>query len=438
MVHGLLARAAGGMRNLRYGFLLLPLTVAVGLGVAAVALVAVDRSAGTTGVDFGFSSGPEAGRSLLSTIAASLITVAGVTFSIMIVTLQLVSQQFSPRALRTFLGDRLNQFVAGYFIGVFVYCLLVLRTVENGGATSDVFVPSLSITVAILLALGALALLLVFIDHMAGRIQVSTIAANVAQETLSALGQLYPEPFGSEADDRWEAELAAWRQRGEPERTFPPRPGYVQTALIDDIPEAEGSTGLRIHVPVAPGDFVTERQPVAEVWHGDHDGEVGAALARAIVVGDERDISQDVGYGIRQLADITKRAISPSINDPTTAWTCIRYIGAILERLAGRDLPSPLRRYADGRIEVIARRAGWEEYVDAGLLQVGRYARDPRVAGALVEVALGAAAAARAAGAPARLPAIAGLADVLEAVVEPAGPVDTRQLGELIARLRDA
>jgi len=436
-VRGILLGVVGTARNLRYGFLLRPFLATTALAVLAFVLVQIDRAAGKEGVEFGFGAGPDGARSVLSTIAASLITVAGLTFSIMIVTLQLVSQQFSPRALRTFLGDRLNQFIAGYFIGVFVYCLLVLRTVRAGAGDDERFVPALSITVAIVLALVALALLLVFIDRMASRIQVSTIASDVAHETLGTLDDIYPESFGKSAEGDWQHELAAWRAASLPESVYASRPGYVQTAEIDDVPEAEGSPGLRIHVRVAPGQFVTEAQPTAEVWHGEHDGRVEDALERAIVIGNERDLAQDAGYGVRQLADIAKRAISPSMNDPTTAWTCIHYIRAILERLACREFPAMLRRYDGGRIAVIARRAEWDEYVEAGLVQVARHARDPRVAGALAESALAVADAGRCCGATERLPTLAKLAPVIEATVEPAGADDEREIGRLTAALRE-
>src|SRR3712207_1681522 len=131
MLRSLIGALHARVHNLRYGFLFLPGAIALALGVLATILVRLDRTGGSHGLGLGFTGGPDAARNVLTTIAGSLITVAGLTFSITIVSLQLVSQQFTPRALRGFLGDRVNQTVAGMFVGIFVYSLLVLRSVRD-------------------------------------------------------------------------------------------------------------------------------------------------------------------------------------------------------------------------------------------------------------------------------------------------------------------
>lgn len=159
---------------------------------------------------------------MLVTIARSLITVAGLTFSIRIVGLQLVSQQFSPRALRGFPGDHLNQTVVGAFVGTFIYCVLVLRTVTKGADGSADFVPGLSVTVSVMFAIASIGMLLVFIHHMAQTIQVSSIAARIAQETLKTLEPLYADEFGEPSRvDR--DTLAARRLPKRPPRRLAPR-----------------------------------------------------------------------------------------------------------------------------------------------------------------------------------------------------------------------
>jgi uncharacterized membrane protein len=373
------------LRGLRYGFLVIPFALTAALGALGFVLVAVDRALGPEGAGFGVANDAEAARTVLTAIATSFVTVAGVVFSITMVTLQLVSQQFSPRALREFLGDRLTQVVAGAFVGVFVFCLLVLRTVSGADSRDEPFVPALSVTVAIVLAVAALVVLLAFIDHMGRRIPVSSIAGGITKSTLAALDRLYPAPYG-EPEGQGAAELVErWHeQRGEPEVVHADRPGYIQSVRLDNLPSDAGSPGARMIVHVAPGDFVTERQALASWWPGREEHGIGRALRLAIVVADERDIAQDPAYGVRQLADIATKAISPGINDPTTAWTCIRYLQAVLEHLAGRQLPDPVRRYDDD-IVVVVHQQRFDEYVEAAYAQVGRYADDPRIAGALLK-----------------------------------------------------
>jgi uncharacterized membrane protein len=410
MPGSLLAGLKARLRGLRYGFLVLPGALALGFIGLAFALVAVDRASGEDGMGFGVADDPQAARTVLTVIAGSLITVAGVTFSITMVTLQLVSQQFSPRALRGFLGDRVNQAVAGVFVGIFVYCLIVLRTVSTRESGAP-FVPALSTTAAIVLAVVALGLLLVFIDHMGRNIQVSTIAAGIAQGTLRSLDELYPAASGEPGGEDPRSLVRAWEAEAEPRLVHPQRPGAVQSIILDDVPRHVGSPGLRIEVRVAPGDFVTEADALVAYWPGRDDGDVERALRLAVVVANERDMRQDPGYGLRQLADIATRAISPAINDPTTAWTCIQYLGAIMERLAGLPFPGPVRRYEDPGVTVVARQQTFEEYLDAAYVQIARYASDPRVAGALLESLARVADAARRAGAHGRAAAVLATAE---------------------------
>jgi uncharacterized membrane protein len=175
---------------LRSSFWLLPGLITAWMIVLAVVLIDIDRTSGPNGIDWAFSGDAEAARGILSTVAGSLITVAGLSFSITIVTLQLVAGQFTPRAIRGFLSDRVNQSVAGAFVGIFAYCLVVLRSVraEDTDGTNG-FVPALAVSSAIALALAALGFLLLFIHHMGQLIQVSQIASRIAKETLAAVGR---------------------------------------------------------------------------------------------------------------------------------------------------------------------------------------------------------------------------------------------------------
>ena len=427
----LLARRA----ELRYGFLFLPGVIAAGFVAAALLIVRLDELGGANGVGIGFEGNAQGARTILSTIAGSLITVAGLAFSITVVSLQLVSQQFSPRAIRTFLGDRITQVTAGVLVGTFAYCLLVLRSVRAGHG----FIPSLSITLAIALGVVAMGFLLVFIHHMSSSIQVSTITGRVAKATLACVGELYPEFFGGpEAEDPDEV-LRAWNEEAEPHRVYPTRPGYVRTVDLDMLREELDDRPLRAHVPVAPGDFVTEAQPIVELWVERPDDEREEVARAAVVLADERDVEQDAGYGVRQLADIAMRAISPSVNDPTTARTCLGYLRAILERLAGRAFPASVRRLEDD-VVLVVRVTSFAEYVDSAFLEVGRYAADARVAAELIDATAAVACAAVDADAEDRLPPLQEAAtSTAEAALEAAkSDADRRRIAEVLDRFERA
>jgi uncharacterized membrane protein len=404
------------IHDLRYGFLFLPGVVAVAVALLGPLLVEIDERVGD-GVAFGFHAEADAARALLATIAGSLITVAGLTFSITIVSLQLVSQQFSPRALRGFLGDRLNQVVAGTFVGTFLYSVLVLREVRGDGESRfDRFVPALAITGSVALAVISIGLLLVFIHHMAQTIQVSSITAGIAKATLGAVEPLYAETFGVGSEEDPDALAAEWERAAPRHAVRASRPGYLRSVAFEDLGNLAPAETLRCRLLVAPGDFVTEETPMLEYWQDAPDECVERLVVRATAVQSERDLHQDVDFGLRQLADIALKAISPGVNDPTTAVTSIGYIRAILERLATLPTPLPVRRYPGTDVIAIAHARPFDEYVRTALLELGRYAaRDARVAGALLEAAAGAARAARTAGFDDRLASLATVADDIAA-----------------------
>lgn len=396
---------------LRSAFWALPALITAAMIGLAILLVEIDRASGADGTDWAFSGDAEAARGILSTVAGSLITVAGLSFSITIVTLQLVSGQFTPRALRGFLSDRINQSVAGAFVGTFAYCLIVLRSIRSEEPDgSDGFVPALAVSSAIALALGALALLLLFIHHMGQLIQVSNITAQIARATLAAAGRLYPEAFGAESEGAG-ARLERWREEGAPDRVEPARPGYVRRIDEERVAEALPD-GARALIAVQPGRFVTEGAAAVEVWPaGRLTAEGRNALRDAVEVESERDLEQDVGFGIRQLADIALRALSPGVNDPTTAVTCIGYLQAVLERLAARGFPANLRVLPDRGLELVASRASFSDHAEEAFGELGlATAPLPRVAAALQEALAAVARAARAAGAEDRAATVEGLA----------------------------
>jgi uncharacterized membrane protein len=302
-------------------------------------------------------------------------------------------------------------------------------------------VPTASISVAILLGLVSLAVLLVSFHHMVRTVQLAEIAADIARSTLGSLDRLYPERFGAAVDEDPQPVLDAWRSAARPRVVAASRPGFVQRVAIDDLPARLGDDGARIRIAVAPGAFVTSRDGIAEVWSVRGGPDLERVIRATIEVGSGRDIEQDALYGVRQLADIAIKAISPAVNDPSTTWTAIRYIESIIERMAGRALPPRVRRHGtEARpVEVIARRASFAEYVEVGFVQIGLHAsRDARVAEALLDAIAHVARAAAQADARERLPPLLAAAEDIAALVQPAAPTarDRTGVDERAGRVR--
>lgn len=309
---------------------------------------------------FGLSA--EGSRSILATIAQSVITIAGVTFSITIVALSLAANQYTPRVLRNFMRDRGNQFVLGGLVGIFTYCLIVLRTI-HGGETP--FVPALSVMLALLLALVAIGLFIFFIHHVATTIQASTILSSIANETREVICTLLPREAAPGATDcdltREEEELLG---KGDWRAIPSESTGYLQSVDAEALVSYAREHRAVVRMQLAVGDFAVKGKPL--VWikaEGSLAERSAADLNGFFAVNAFRTIEQDMRFGIRQIVDIAVKALSPGINDPTTASTCLCYLSSILCQLAGRHIP-PQCIYREGILCVVDRRPNFEGLVD--------------------------------------------------------------------------
>ncbi|HST14079.1 MAG TPA: DUF2254 domain-containing protein [Gaiellaceae bacterium] len=425
-----LRRFGGSLVELQQGLWFVPALIVVLDGALSVALVEVDRH---TSIGWGplFQGDASAARTVLSVIAGSLITVAGLTFSITIVVLQLTSSQFSPRILRTFFGDRLTQVTVGSYVGIFVYSILVLRSV------SGAFVPRLAVTGASALAVAAVVLLIVFIHHISQLIQVSYVTGDIAEKALVRLDALYPATHGAIDESDCGALLEKWLLE-RPGLVLPERPGYLRRIDLDSLAGALAEVD-RAAVLVRPGDFVSVEQPLAAVWPAARSAECSAGIRKAFHVARERDLDQDLDFGLRQLTDTAVKAMSPGINDPTTATTCIGYLRSILVRLAEREFPAPLKSYPEAGLTLIVQRREFEEYLDS-LLEIGRYSsKDARVTVAVLDALRSVRVVARAAGYEARAAAAAVAAIAIGTPASKAvlSDLDRDSIGGLLATFRD-
>ena len=360
---------------LRATYWAVPSVMVAGALALAAGMVQLDRATGAQLLDrlsWVYTGGPEGARAVLSTIAASMITVAGVTFSITIVALTLASQQFGPRLLRNFLRDRGNQIVLGTFVSTFVYCLMVLRTVR-GGDDSE-FVPNLSVSVGVLLALFSLGVLIYFIHHASVSIQASQIIANVTRDLEHAIDSLFPERVGEGEGERpAPAGPPPAADAGEPVPSR--RGGYIQAIDGTRLMAAAVERDLIVRVEARPGTFVREGSTLLRVSGGQAGDDAGDALRGAFVIGADRTGTQDLLFFVEQLVELAVRALSPGVNDPGTARMCLDRLDQTLCRLASRVPPSPLRFDDAGTLRVIAESVAFEQIALAAFEEIGRHGR---------------------------------------------------------------
>ena len=339
---------------------------------AAVALfavtVSIDRAAShgeLTLPSWVISGSPDAARQILSSLAGALITVVGVVFSIMIVTLTLASTQFGPRMLRTFIRDRGTQLTLGTFVATFFYAMLALISI---GAT---FVPHLSVTVALALTAIDLGVLIYFIHHTATAIQLPEVIASVARDLAGAIdAEKALSPGDADLVNGPSADVLQARLDRAGQVVTASASGYLlfvrHVTLVRMA--AEFDAVIRLHY--RPGHFLTQGHPVATVWPPEVAGTIGRRLEDMHITGPLRTLSQDIAFGIDQLVEIAIRALSPAVNDTFTALTCIDWLGDSLCKIAVDWHPHTRHRDRIGVIRLITVPVSYERLVQRSFEKV--------------------------------------------------------------------
>lgn len=327
-----------------------------------------------------FGARAEGTRQMLASIGAAMITVASVVLSVTIVALAQASSQYSPRVLRNFMRDVPTQLVLGSFVGCFGYCIIVLRTVRGG---DDSYVPSLAAFGAMAYAFIAIALLIFFIHHVAQGIQAAFIVSKIQEETQEAIERVFP---AREDRPRVQRHTAGPGERGgtwiEADAS-----GYVTTIDIDALLELARGTGSTVGVAVLPGEFVT---PGGRLLAVSGVKPLGARelkrLRSSIVLARQRTIEQDPSFGVQQLVDVAVKALSPGVNDPTTATLCIDRLGVLLAEIAAR--PDPLDSYSDeGTLRVTAPAQRFEQMLQIAAPVLYHSRGDPQVLACVLDAA---------------------------------------------------
>jgi uncharacterized membrane protein len=298
----------------------------------------------------------DAERQVLIAIAAAVITVIGVVFSITILALTLASQQFGPRMMRNFVRDIGSQVTLGVFVGTFVFAVLALGSIDS---LSPTFVPHLSTSIAEALLLVDLGILIYFIHHIAKLIQLPEVIGGIASDLMQSIDAEFPERVGE--------------PRVEPAQTHSGKTvpelltlieesgavvssqvsGYIQYVGYSQLISIATRTDSFIRLEHRPGHYLATGRPLAMVWPKRAAPEVALALRKAHVTGPHRTLVQDPVFAIDQLVEIAIRALSAAVNDTFTALTCIDWLSAGLGRVSGRVLDEGVYRDSSGRVRLI-------------------------------------------------------------------------------------
>ncbi|MCB0180530.1 MAG: DUF2254 domain-containing protein [Anaerolineae bacterium] len=360
------------------------------------ALLAVVMAVGSTRLDSRivghelFQMAPDNARLILSAIANSMLTVVALTFSTIMVVLVLASQQFSPRILGNFARDRVSQNVLSMFIGTFVYSLLVMGGIKDTNIGS--FIPALPVIIAIILALLSVGALIYFIDHIAKSVQVNYIIDEIDKKTVAGLHTIFSDPTQNgcrtpQAVTKFPLSVEACTTVTALKR------GYIQAIDFNELVSIGQEYNIVVHLERMVGEFVAKRSILLRIRpQTSISDDIIERLLDTFEIGPTRTMFQDTLLGLRQLVDMALKAISPAINDPTTAVSCIDALSNIL--LQAAPYPDPPAQYCDDRgdVRLVTRPVTFKAMVDLAIDQIRQYARSEvtvslRLLEALAEIA---------------------------------------------------
>lgn len=359
------------LKAIRASYWFVPSIMAVVAVLLGGVMIWIDARLGTgwiKGVSWYQQIRADGAREVLSTIAGSMITVAGVVFSITIVALSYASSQYGPRVLTNFMTDRGNTVTLGTFIATFLYGLMVLRVIRGG---EEEFVPQLSVMVGLVLAVCSIAVLIYFIHHVPKTIHINHVVARIGEQLVRDTEKRFPALIGEAPREVPRTVRALVAPFATVRSTTT---GYLQDLEEEKLLRLAERADVLVRLRYRPGDFVMAGRGLADVSPASEvDEQFEESLRACFTTGVKRTPEGDLMFLVSELVEIAARALSPGVNDPMTAVTCLDWLGAGGTEFARRELPAPVRTSADGTPRVIAQAADFGHFIELGFGRLRRY-----------------------------------------------------------------
>ncbi len=353
-----IARARHLLRSSLWFIPAIAFAISVGLSFTTTF---IDRHLGASvSLPFGLAVDADSARGLLSLISSWMLTFIGLAFTMTIVILQLASAQFSPRVLGTLVRDRYSQLSLGIFVGTFAYAFLVMREVRSGSGQD--FVPAISMATAFTLVLMSLGVFIRYVNHVAQSIRAGSVITTVADATRGVLDDILPRSIeASHAEDSWLY------------RTLPaPQSGVLVSFDEQSLVALAKRRNIVLEIVPGVGQFIPRGAPVVRVL-GDPDALDRREVLGQIQIGAERTMRQDPTFGFRQLVDIAERALSPGVNDPTTAVEVIDHLHDLLRDMLGRDFPTGIHADPEGTVRLVVPTLSWHDFLRLAVEEIRHY-----------------------------------------------------------------
>ncbi len=359
--------------ELKGGYFVLPVGIMVLLSIIAIVLPKLEVanaafSSWTHHISWLVPSDPATAQLLLGATAGFCITIVSVVYSVLLIALTFASMQFSPRILSSFIKDRVSQVTLGIYIGTFAYSLILLPSIQSGAKST---VPTLSLTLALVLATFCLFYLIYFIHHMAIAIQVNYIVDRIAAETERTVARLFGKPLKGFPMTE---ELIREPRAGLP--VLSRKSGYVQFVNEKKLLDIARSENGSIYVHRGVGQFIPAGVQLITLQASNQmNTELQRKCLSCFHIGPSRSAEDDIEFGVLQLVDIALKAISPAVNDPSTAINCIDNLSRIL--LLSATLEPPRSRVLDdmGEVRLVRRQPNFPRLLEMSFNQIGPYAK---------------------------------------------------------------
>lgn len=306
-------------------------------------------------------------RSLLSATAGAIITTLGLVLSITVLTLSIAASQFGQRLLRRYMRDRGTQVSIGIFAATFVFSLLTLMSVTSRVNEKE-FVPWLSIWISTTGALTCIAVLIYYINHVALSIQVNNVLADLSGDFRWAISQNHgPNPACRVSIPVVRSDLTL----------LSPTTGYIQSINYQALVSAAAEVDAVLRLESQPGQFVVQGSVLA-VAEGESlsQTQLEDEFRRTVRIGVRRTLLQDPEFAIAQIVEIALRAMSPGVNDPNTAVTCVNWLADSVRVLAQNPAGSPAHLDSQRNIRVIEKVNDFERIVAAAYDPIRQVARN--------------------------------------------------------------
>ena len=348
----MLSRLTAWGDRLRSSLFFIPMLCVLGGILLGEAMLLVD--ARVTGIDPRLTATVDSARTVLTTVAGATLAFAGIAFSVSLLLISLASSQYSPRVVHGMFRDPFNKRVMGLVIGTFTYCLVVLRAVRGPlEEAGDAVVPSVSILVAVALGIASILSIVAFINHGAHSMDVSKILHRVTEEALTQA-----EHSLAGARGRAPFRTLSWTSRAEPAGRRRRRAlRHVRLGAERGLRPAARPLlppGSTMRLETFAGQYAIQDTPICHIFPPPEDAaDLGDAVRAAVTVGETRTLQQDMAYGVRQLSDVALKALSPGINDPTTAHDAISHLGTVLADLLGRQPPAQRHSGQEGQVLLV-------------------------------------------------------------------------------------